>query len=117
MDLAQAQTIIARSVGDELNAFFGEPRTMVSEEALATAARVMLQILEKENPELRELMADVDEDTRMAMVLQQTRADCFEAMWYRRLDKWLTRPEKRAAVIAFIEERTGRPLALDNPDP
>jgi hypothetical protein len=53
----------------------------------------------------------VFDDAADAMV-EECRAQALEEAWEGHVSKILSKPEKRAAIIAFIESRTGRPLPL-----
>jgi hypothetical protein len=112
MDKPTAWQVLCRSVGDDLEAFFAEPRVGVSEEAIRDAGKSLLDLYRAEQGVMR-LRGATDEE-RLQEVIRDARAEIFEAWWVGERDMFSDIiPEARAELIGFLESRMGRPLSLE----
>jgi hypothetical protein len=107
----EAMKVLSRAAGDDLREFLGSPSTdPVSPEEQRRVGAAMLAKARAEGH------AFAFEDGALEDGIREMKGQALEAVWDVQLSKQLKVPEKRAAVIAWIEGQTGRPLPLD-PDP
>jgi hypothetical protein len=111
MDFDTAMSTLARAAGDDVCSFLGEPRERVPEVEVEEAARWMLieACLDGEPAD----MVGLSDQDRVSLVIREVQAKAIEAWWHeqgkRIMRKW-RKPERRAALLEFLEARTGRPM-------
>lgn len=104
----ESMSTIAVAAGDDLRGFIdGATDRKVTDAEVQEAGRALAAMYMKdENPP----QGIIDEGIKIG------KAKAYEAVWQTTLRKTLTDPGRRARVLAWIEERTGRPMPLDPDD-
>ncbi len=106
----QAVDVLWRAGGEDLLKWMGRlNRVPVSEEAQESAARVLIQ-LQGQWP------GTLSEEEKIRIVIDEVKAQGYEAWWAVVGDRAATIPAKRVELIQFIEGKTGRPLPLESED-
>jgi hypothetical protein len=104
----RSMSTIAVAAGDDLRGFVdGATDRNVTEAEVQEAGRALATIYMKDENPPQEI---IDEGIKIA------KAKAYEAVWQMTLRKSLTDPGQQVRVLAWIEERTGRPMPLDPDD-